>query len=266
MNNIPIIIIHSGEFQWFKEVVEQASQQNKVIVLADERYADLPNSYNVHEFDKYVKMFDSVYVNLSSNGRWFEFAAFCRWFRLYEFMERNKIEIAFHPDTDVLIYADVTEEYYKKFSAYDLTLIKGACGAATFITLPRLRSFIEYVLNIYMERGSTFRAFTDMFAQFQRDNRDGGICDMTLWESYRRRFEVPYAEMTDIIDGETYDHTLNDISEYDDQAGHKYIWFENGVPYGRHMPDRKNIKFMVLHFQGQRDALIPEFMRKADDS
>lgn len=266
LDNIPIVFIHTGEFQWLGEVVEQASKQNKVMVLADERYAELPNSYNVHEFDKYVKMFDSVYVNLSSNGRWFEFAAFCRWFRLYEFMERNNIPIAFHPDTDVLIYCDVTDEYYKKFSAYDLTLIKGSCGASTFVTLDRVRSFCEYVLNIYMEHGTTFIAFTDMFAQFQRNNQDGGICDMTLWQSYRNRFSVPFAEMTDIINGETYDHTMKDVLEWDDQKNRKFIEFRKGIPYARHMPDREMIRMMSLHFQGQTDESIPYFMEIAKES
>jgi len=267
MVEIPVVFIHSGEFRWFREVVEQAERAgNRVLVLADEKYAELPNSYNVHEFDKYVNWFDSVYVNLSSNGRWFEFAAFCRWFRLYEFMLRNNIPIAFHPDTDVLIYANVTEEYRKKFSQYDLTLIKGACGASTFITLERVKSFCEYVINIYMERGTTFAAFTDMFAQFQRNNQDGGICDMTLWQSYRNRFSVPFAEMTDIINGETYDHTMKDMSDYDDQNNHKFIQFRNGVPYARHMPDRKDIRMMTLHFQGQTDETIPEFIAMARES
>lgn len=268
MGNLPIVLIHTGQFKWMPAVISQVREHGNenIFLIGDSNYKDFEEYCPIEDYLQEFELFERIFVNLSSNNRGFELACFRRWFVLYRFMKENQIPLCFHPDTDVLIYCDLTKEYFNKFMECDLTLIKGYCGASTFITVDRVKSFVEYVLNIYLEKGSTFSAFTDMYAQMQRDGRDGGVCDMTLWKSYRERFNIPFAEMTEIINNETYDHVLKSLDGYDDQAGAKYVEFHDGLPYCRLMPSRKMIRFMTLHMQGEWDSKIPEFIERAHAS
>lgn len=263
MDSIPVIFVHSGYFEWMPQVIKQAARYNKDVYLVSDSHGELPCVFNITDYQIDLPQFDKAYVNLSGNPRWFELACFMRWFVLYRFMEKHQIDVCFHPDSDVLMYANVTEEFWGKFSSYDITLIKGSCGASTFITLDRVRSLCEFFLSVYTEKGTTFQWLADMYADFQRQCLDGGVCDMTLLKLYVARYAIPFAEMTNIVNGVAYDHVLRESDGFDMQGNRKYLEFRNGLPYARLM-NGEYVRMATLHLQGDHDKLIPGFLEMSN--
>ena len=253
---IPCIYIHHDRpFQWADQILAQSRKWgNKTFFISDQ-------PQRTHDITKYREQYDAflkVYSCQSSNGVWFESACFSRWFILAEFMRQENIPLAFHLDTDTVLYVNVSEEF-PKWQNYDLTLVLGECGAACFITRERVQDFCDYVLRVYTEKGETYQGLVHIYEELQRQHLDGGISDMMLLKLYRLQNGIPYGEMTDIREGKTYDHIMRSANPggYRMWEEIKDIEFSEGVPYGTVEATGEKIRFCSLHFQGQVDRLIP---------
>lgn len=245
-----------------EEVITQARKQNTVHFLTDLDYAF--EHEPLWEYGDTVDAFDKLYVNLSANNRRFEFLCFARWFVLYQYMRDNDIPMAFYCDSDVLLFADVNEEYRTKFSQYDLTLIEGGCMASSFVSQERLGDFLSFVTRFYTDK-RLLAPFLDFYGERQRRGLGGGICDMTFIKKYAKT--VPYAEMTDVRDGSTYDHTLLQVDGYDsindEICRRKYVEFYEGIPFFRQETSGVMVKANSLHCQGESDKEIPVLLEMA---
>ena len=260
---IPVVFVHLNKWDYLETVLSQARKYNGEVYLVGDQNTNDPNYCDIKDYRRQMDIFHGVYENHSSNDQWFEEACFWRWLILDDFMHKHGINRAFHLDSDVLLYANVTEEDKNKYSQYPITLIVGNCGASAFIDRDYLDGFCELLIQTYQDKGEVFEWLKHLYSELQRQHMDGGACDMVLLQLWRKRNKTKYAEMTDIVDGTTYDHIIKSPNpgNYLMKDGIKDIHFRGEFPYGTIADTGQEVKFNSLHFQGQEDRRILEYFR-----
>lgn len=260
--SVPVIFIHNNRWEtWIPTVLRQAEKYNEQVILISDHqgYTDVVN------YREGMDRFYRSYVNMSSNPLFFEGSAFCRWIILAEYMEKENIPVAFHLDTDVLIFANMSTEYANKYAGYPVTLVTGNCGASTFITKECAIKFRDFLMSAYEDRNDTFTELKRVYDELQAQGLDGGACDMYAWKLFIAQNKITYAEMTDVANKTTYDHTIRQSmpGNYNMKDGIKDIQFlEDHMPYC--VGEAGVVQFKSLHFQGMTDSLIPEFYRRSN--
>jgi hypothetical protein len=85
---------------------------------------------------------------------------------------------------------------------------------------------------------------------------------MVMLKLFRERHKTPFAEMTDIVHGTTYDHTIKQSNpgSFRMRDGIKDIHFNGNMPFGT-TQSGESVLFNSLHFQGETESLIPEYVR-----
>jgi len=247
--SIPVIVSHLGNQPYYARVIEQAKKYNeKVFAIGD---MDPPSNCFLGHYLESSEKFCSIYEHLSTNSRKIELMCFERWLILKDFMEKNRIEISFHIDSDVMLYANVTEEF-NKFEQFDFTLSHRCCGSNSFFTLKGLKNFCDFLMNFYQNKNSyDYDRIAAHYHTRQKHGLPGGVCDMTLLQHYSYLHCGKIGEMMHIIEGSTYDHNINESDQYFrmDQ-GVKDIVFVGDTPSCYQESTGKNIQFKTLHFQG----------------
>ena len=121
-----------------------------------------------------------------------------------------------------------------------------------------LDEYVQLVLDSY--RGTDqvmLDKATAHFQVLQKNNKPGGVCDMTWWMFLRNKNPpFDFGESMSIIteqDGvhSTFDHNINVSYGYEMENGIKKFKFKNGVPYCYNQTYNLNVKFNCIHFQGQ---------------
>jgi hypothetical protein len=287
MNNVPIVFIHFNRpsntaepFRngIFKAANKQALQEgNEVHLISNEDFEmDDPNFFYSHlkeHWSKRINNFQDIYENLSTNDPSIELICFLRWFILLNFMEKNDIPIVFHSDTDVMIYADVTEDYCRKYNQFDMTLIHRTCGSSSFITLKALKNFCDYLFKVYENKDSyEFTKMKNVYLTRLNFGLHGGVCDMTLLENFHYQSDdgggpCRIGEMMHVSAGSAYDHNFN-VSDgvYNHNGDHKDVKFYGGKPYCYHQTLGGLVLFNCLHLQGGGKKFLNKLIKQQEDS
>ncbi len=256
--SLPIVVIHVNNNDYLLYCLAQAKQSNPQsdVILLGEASNDCYN-FAVHEpiFD-YIKEahnFVKFYKHISANSFNFELFCFQRWFILKEFMRAKKLEKCVCIDSDVLLYADVTEEQ-KKFADRDLTLSAGTSPHCTFVNnFLVLENFCNFLIEMYANSAILERLQNNLY---------GIVSDMTAFEEFARREDVKIGELSAIIDGATYDLNINESEGFEMAGGVKNIYFVENKPFCRHLDLQRAIQFNILHFQGyQTKKLMKDYFR-----
>lgn len=266
---IPIVFVHHGRtFEWIQAVLDQARKFNGEVYLI----GDQPErTHDVKDYRGDFDRFYSHFSNYSTNPDWFESRAFSRWFILNEFMQKNDIPVAFHLDTDVMIFVDVTEDY-ERWKQWDFTLVVGNCGATVFFTKERVRSFCDYVMRAYEEKNQAYQDWKRIYESMQIQGLAGGVSDMLALKWWRTANCYDFGEMTDIRDGMAYDHVLRESNpggyrmRESSRGLIKDIQFERGLPYATVESTGERVRMLSLHHQGDSELLIDEFAQKIKES
>jgi hypothetical protein len=259
---IPAVIINYGSSSHLPHVISQAKKwANPVVVVGDA--AVNGRTASIEDLSEDVAEFSKNYEHLSTNGPAVELFCMNRWLILRNLMRKNKIDTCLYIDSDVLLFADPTKEWYK-FSQFEFTLVHWTSGHTSFWTLKGLEGFCNLMLNTYRNK-NTYE--WDKIASHYHIRRKyglaGGVCDMTLLEFYGRTRVGHVGEMMHIQpDGSTYDHIICASDQgFDMKNGHKDFKFVSGVPYVR-LGDRR-IRFNTLHFQAGAKSLIADAVLNA---
>ncbi len=266
--SIPVIMIQLGGQEYYAKVIEQAKRYNeKVFAIGD---TEPPSNCSYVHYLNSSEEFASIYEHLSTNSRKIELMCFQRWFILKDFMEMTGIEVCFHIDTDVMLYANVTEEF-EKYSQFNFTLSHRCCGSNSFFTFKGLKKFCDYLMNFYQNKSSyDYERVAAHYHVRQKHGLPGGVCDMTLLQHYSYLHCGKIGEMMHIIDDSTYDHNINEPDQYFRMAQQtKDITFISGgtfinpdpLPYCYQESTGKQIQFKTLHFQGPAKTLIQKLHR-----
>ena len=261
--SIPVFYIHCGKNSIITKSCLKASENNDVILISNFvlnnkniKNVDLDN-YGFEECEK----FSHLYEHMSTNSEWIEKFCFYRWFILLDYMKKNRLEVTFYCDSDMLLFCDVSKEY-EHYEQFDMTLTHQTAAISSYIGINALENFCEYVIKTYSNKNDIeYSYLTTKWDMHRKYNMGGGICDMTLLRNWSYQY-IPnrIGEMMYIYDGKTWDHNIN-VSDgvYDHDGRIKKIKFIEGIPYCFNKKLNQDIKFNSLHFQGPAKNLISNF-------
>ena len=281
--NLPVIIFHLGNQNYVRLCLQQAikSGNENIILLNDDEnnFSDLSiKVVNYNEYSNNLQEFQKIYKHFSTNSRRIEFLCIIRWMVVYEYMKKNKINRAFICDSDVLIYDNIHNIDNKYLNSYDFMLCSSSCknltGSQSIWNIDKLNEFIEFIFTFYTTQ------VNNMTKWYETYNEQGGICDMTLLYYFAHKKtefvglrlpNYPYfpQDLTQIFNDEfTFDlhlghygnHPYPDDYEINKTTNNKKIKFIDGIPYCFCLHLNKDIRFILLHFQGQNKLLMSEYI------
>jgi len=213
---------------------------------------------NIIDYSARANEFACIYQHLSSNSRSFELFCFQRWFVLREFLEKKGINECLYVDSDVMLYADVTEEQ-ERFRSFEFTLHSERDVNCMFINeVSTLGDLCEFVFTSY-EDPSKLGELRALHKDCVDAGVSGGICDMTVWEQYAGRNPERVGDTSVIIERSTFDSSMCVSNGFEMGAGMKKIRLIDGQPHCLHIESGQQIKFCVLHFQGQSKEHLAEY-------
>ena len=284
-----IIIFHLGNQAYVKYCLQQALQyHNEIVLLNDnpdnfkELSSDNCKIVNYSNYTERVNKFNKIYKHFSTNYYQLELICIIRWMCIYEYMEKHNIQRAFICDSDVLIYDNITniDCQYLKDSDYMLcsSSSKNVTGGQSIWNINKLKDFVEFIFAFYT--GETLQKIENWWKIY---NEPGGICDMTLLYYFAnnsldfvglRLPDFPYfnQDLTQIFNNEfTFDLHLATYGnhphpkEYDinEMTKNKNIKFINNKPYCFNKRLNKDIRFVLLHFQGRNKAIMKDYYNKS---
>ena len=288
-NEIPIIIFHLGNQEYVKLCLKQLQKyDNNVILLNDNpnNFKELKNNNcNIVNYKDYfinAQKFIAMYHHFSRNGYQIELICIIRWMCIYEYMKSNIIKRAFICDSDVLIYENITSINDKYLKNNDFMLCssssKNVTGGQSIWNFEKLEEFVKFIFKFYSQEN------LNLVQNWWKNYKEsGGICDMTLLYYFAnnnfkfvglRLPNFPYfkKDLTQIFNNEiTFDlhlaahgnHINPEEYEINKSSKNKDIKFINKQPYCYNKRLKKDIRFILLHFQGHNKSIMKEYFNKS---
>lgn len=290
-NNIPIIIFHLGYQDYVKLCLKQLQKYNNNVILLNDNpnhFKDLfNNNCKVVNYKDYLintNKFIPLYKNYSSNNANIELICIIRWMCICEYMKHNNIKRAFICDSDILIYDNITKINNEFLKDYDYMLCssssKNVTGSGSIWNLNKLEEFIKFIFNFYTRE--TLKKIENWWKDYKEP---GGICDMTLLYYFAnnsldfvglRLKDYPYfsekQDLTQIFNQEfTFDlhlgtygnHPNPEEYEVNTNTKNKNIKFIDKRPYCYNTRLNKDVRFILLHFQGRNKNIMEDYFNKS---
>ena len=280
---LPIIIFHLGDREYVHLCLKQAKKYNNNIILL----TDVPDVYkhtgaNCVHFQKYanrISEFQKLYKHFSTNSYQLELICIIRWFVVYDYMKEFKIERAFICDSDVLIYDNIEKIDKEYLKSYDFMLCsshsKDVTGGQSIWNLSNLQNFVIFCFKFYKQQLPNIEKWHKTYTA------PGGICDMTLLYYYVHNQETFVGlqlptfptidnDLTQIFGNiltfdlhlATHGNHLYPEDYEKDNSNNKKIKYINNQPYCFNKRLNKDIKFILLHFQGRNKAIMKDYYLK----
>ena len=255
-------------------VVKQAKKNNPEVFLIgdDDNRGYCPDNHKyMSDYYEGVEDFERLYHHLSTNNKDIELFCFSRWFVLRNFLRKHSCDGALYIDNDILFFANATAEFQKRKHLY-CTLSGKSSGHSSYWSLEGLEAFCDYLMEIYGNKDSyDFIRLANHFHVRQHFGLDGGLCDMTLLESFSR-YKYPHlvGECSIVSEDKNcsmyYDHVMHEPEGFEYKNGIKHFNFKNGIPFSTYVKLGKEIPFATIHFQGPNKPLISKFFDMCNDS
>jgi len=289
---IPVVMVHGGKVRpgeaedFLATTLKQAHQWNdEVILLGGPRVkghaAKAQVGYHDYFADYYTGVRDFVddhYVQLSHYSRAYDIAVMERYFVLRDFMLANDIEIICNLDSDVMVYCDLTKEASRlppdMYGAYCIPLVQfryrlSASAHTAFFTKAGIVELCDFITNSYVNPGR-FAVLQEKWDWHVRENKPGGVCDMTHLYLFSQEHPAKVWNLTGTISGDgVFEHNINVAENGLPQAfrmsgRRKEIVWKKGCPYGFSTKLGTLVRFNTLHLQGSAKYLAPSFYRDAE--
>lgn len=274
---IPIIFTHKGNQDYVKVAIKQASQWNeRVILLGDTSNMDWDvEHYQIVAFwDGDAERAADYYVHMCSNPHDFELYNVQEFFILREFMRQRELTKIFACDSDVMIYADLTEEE-RKFGDY-LAIYSipeeqwdyrwSASAHSVYWTFGGLCSFCEFIEKTYTTEAGLAK-LREKWQWHQDSGTGGGICDMTLLYLFYLENAHLIHDICQVRDGVTFDHNIRvgeNAEPYEYVMGSeesKLVFWVRDRPFGERV-NGQHVRFATLHFQNGAKPLMESYYRE----
>ncbi len=275
MDPIPIIVVHCGRSPFLEMCLRQAHRTNpssRVILLGDETTPspDFAEFHCIHDPKLFqnVEPFYAAYRHFSSSNSE-EVEKFCmaRWIILRNFMHREGLTRCLAIDSDVLLFADMTEEA-KRFAPYAMTFAhwsktQNLIHCNFVLDRTALDSFTEYLMRVYrdpllLERAKEAR---------HKKNGKFRVSDMSHFYDWSVHSEFPFCFFEDLhTDGVFFDSCI-DFTEGFRSISYfpgvfrriKKIAWTDGRPQ---VTDRlgRRLEVKAFHYHGAQKFLMPFHM------
>jgi hypothetical protein len=272
MSPLPVVFIHKSNSDYLKYSLAQAKQSNPssaVILIGDtsnDKY-DFTEHYYIADYFHDAAQFGKIYQHFSSNPFEAELIWLQRWFILREFLESTNRRRCLYLDSDVMLYANVTDDC-RKFHLFDFTLCWNTVGCVFFLNkLDGLERFCKFLMDIYSKKDRYhYDKMLTHYAVRRKNRLAGGAGDMTAFQLYSELNFGLVGEASHIIDGSVYDPNINmPHPGFEMENGIKRVIWNDGQPYGKFLRTGEEIRFNSLHFNGRAKSLMSQYCT-ADDS
>ena len=195
---IPIVIIHFGNQEYFQECVRINSLHNKVYLIGDmsNKYCENDKIQHINYeilIDDEIRNFKKKFTNYSSNAYIFELNCYLRIFYLQKVMKLYNIDYVFHLDSDCIVFENIynilslsipniinskTIAYSKNHSNNPYHMV--GCVHNALLNMEFCNKFIELCFDIYVNK-SKYNLIESKINWHKSNKIAGGICDMTLY-------------------------------------------------------------------------------------
>ena len=199
------------------------------------------------------RIFDPLYVHLSSNSYELELFCFKRWFILNTFLqERGVLGPFLLVDSDVMLYSDFSR-LLPELQEYDMTISNGLGPEyAYFRDRTVLAALCSFIIESYSKK--------ENIADLERELREyqasstycgGGICDMRIIRRFIHQKGIKTRDLA--LSGTSagfFDDNINETHGFvRSRFGTKEITWIDGVPH--RITDTGSVeRVAALHFQG----------------
>jgi putative methyltransferase (TIGR04325 family) len=176
-------------------------------------------------------------------------------------MNKNKIDVCYYSDSDVMIYDDLSKTYpfYKDFdAAYTMTEYQenfrwSASACCSFWKRETINKFCDFIIELYST--SKIEKLKAKWNYHQQNNIAGGICDMTLLYLFTE--EINFYPLSKVMKDFCFDQNMKDDENYfkneykftgNKESGQilKLVTWKDGKPYGYNNKLDSEIRFIVL--------------------
>jgi hypothetical protein len=267
---MPIVTVHRGYAPYLVNALAQAkftNPQSEIVLIGDSsnQFLDFVRHEDLFNYYSAAQQFEQVYADKHRSPNSYPYELFCfqRWFILQDFMQTHQIEQCVHIDSDVMLYANLTEEW-QKFERFELTLINRGSPHTSFIKYQGIVKFCQFLTDTYTVP-SLFAELeqAQLSRQLERPHLSliqlGGISDMSLFRRFYQLNADLVGSTSDIIEDSVYDFKIDAAMGFSMRQGLKHIQWIDRQPYCRHLERDRLIKFNSLHFQGATKRYIHRY-------
>ena len=253
---VPIIFTHTNNSLYLQLALLQAKKSCKqnICLLGDQsNAASFVSHYNLSDYDKSSQCleFEKSYKHFSPNPYNYELFCLKRWFVALEFLQKNDFSECFCVDSDVLIYDDLNKLASlladKDFSVIRLTE-EFAGPQCCYFKREALQRYCDFILKMYRD---DFSALQKIYDGFKSKGYVCGLSDMVLLAEFCKAnpgsfIDFDYSPERDFC----FDENFGLSYGFECGKKGKAVRFRNGQPYAKRLDGGKEIKFFMLHFQG----------------
>lgn len=262
---LPILFFHYGNPKYLKYSLKQAKHFNPdsiIYLLGDKANNCYPFVHHVmmEKYDEQAKDFTKVYKHKSTNEKNYELNCFLRWFYIEAFCREHHIGPFIYLDSDVLLFKDVsTMEPF--FTGCTIANTGDTCGVPAFTYFSghkAIKDFCDYMMLSYTkpELWQQLEEFYKPYAE--HPELEGGISDMILFHFYFRDHPTETKKLDLINDELAVDENIRHANGYEMGSKIKKIYWQNGIPYCKHLALNKLIPFAAFHYQGDFKIFMME--------
>lgn len=282
---IPVVFVHGeplpgrkGKQEYIGVALRQAGRFNeRVVLLGVESNRHLEAEWlPLADYFEGAEWLAEHYVHMSTNSAGFEVAAGQCAPVLREFMLSEELEVVALCETDTMLYCrmgDVAEELGEFTAAFAIPQNQpeyrwSASFHASIWTREGIEGLCEVQERGYSTEGGLER-IRSKWDHHRREKLAGGVCIMTfLWFLSQEMGGV--INLSRVRDGSVFDHNVRvaencgpEDFEMEAVEGYprpikKVVW-QNGLPYGYHLPSDRLVRFNALHFNSSSKKLMVSY-------
>lgn len=261
--SIPIIFFHYGNPKYLKYSLKQARYFNPdsaIYLLGDESNDRYPfvTHINANDFEGSTHEFAKMYKHLSPNGEKYELNCFLRWFYVKTFCEKNNIESFIYLDSDVLLFQDVSKlvPLFKDYKIANTCDTMGVPAFTYFKDHKSISDFCDFLIYAYTDKAMMAK-LEDLYKTILSTPEIlDAISDMTLFHLYFQEHPAETVKI-DLINNEiAIDACINRQDGYEVENGMKKVYWQNNLPYCKHLESDTLIRFAAIHYQGYSKDLM----------
>lgn len=273
--SIPIVFIHKGYSDYMEYSLRQAKYTNpdsEVILLGDEATEnrwDFITHVNIKDYYNEAGNFAKIYKHCSTNPYNYELFCFQRWFALHEYIKAGKLKEAFVCDSDVLLFANITNVIRTNYQEIDFGCLwdyqnRGHNAAISYWTKIVLSEFCDNIVSLYSERDNLSK-IKKVWDAVLDSGKPGSFSDMDAVENFvNKSNNFLIINFCKIYNDSVFDNNINESNclcdnEYEFKKGVKNISWQNNMPFCYNNIYKEYTKFNCLHLQGPAKYLIKKF-------
>lgn len=251
-----IFYVHKGRQEYLMASIKQIKKRidgAEIILLGDQSNSDIDDVKGVimQEYADLAIEFKEKYQHFSPNS--FDYELFCiqRWFYIYAYMLKNKINHAMYIDSDVLLNSlpeeiDI-EKYYYCFNS----------GHTSIFSVETIAEVCQYIDNIYSDKKKV-EWLKSILERRQEEGLPGGVSDMTMILSYAYYHSNKSVDLSRVHMLTVFDHNIQEADDFELYKGCKAIYFISGKYYFKDNLTGHLIEAGSMHFQGDAKVYMTE--------